>query len=292
MTDATKYEVVSRCLQAASGAVPADLEDTLYLIHVQSDGTSHFLKESQMVGSTTVESDKVAAGVKDKSPVAYLYDNFDERYAFAVDTENTLRFYKYDGRWKESQLGSLPKQNLHPDSQLAACFTPNGIVVYFQDPSGKFSGVEEQGGIWKTLTPLNVETRDGTPLSVSFSEEESRLILNYIGKDKALHYLSIAHSTGEFKDHTYPGTEFDKHVENFLVFRGDQSTEAYFITPSETRNSSVLHRVDGDGKKAVLGYSTNGKFEPDSSAQCFAWCYCPIVVWYVCVPQPRCCYCW
>ncbi|KAF2795303.1 hypothetical protein K505DRAFT_374011 [Melanomma pulvis-pyrius CBS 109.77] len=257
MADASKYEVVSRCLQAASGAVPGDLDDALYLIHVQSDGASHFLKESQMEGSTTVESDKISTGVKERSPVAYLYDNFDERFAFAVDEENTLRFYTYDGRWKESQLGSLPKQKLHPNSQLAACFTPTGIVVYFQDPSRKFSGVEEQGGVWKALTPLDVKTRDGTPLSVSFSEEESRLILNYIGEDKALHYLSVADSTGKFEDHTYPGTKFDKHVENFLVFRGDQSTEAYFITPSETRNSSVLHRVDGDGNSAVLGYSTD-----------------------------------
>ena len=112
--------------------------------------------------------------------------------------------------------------------------------------------------------------------------------------------LSTSSEALIFTDHTYPNSNFDKDIENFLVFRGEeegQGTEAYFLTRSTTREASVLTRVDlgkdnEEATRAVLGYSKDGKFEPDASAQCFAMCWCPIVVYYVYIPRRRCCYCW
>jgi hypothetical protein len=78
MADSAKYEVLSRCLQAASGAVPGDLDGNLLLVHVQNDGSSHILTESQMKGGTVVDEDMIGEGVKAKSPVAYLYANSEE----------------------------------------------------------------------------------------------------------------------------------------------------------------------------------------------------------------------
>ena len=96
-------------------------------------------------------------------------------------------------------------------------------------------------------------------------------------------------------DKVFPKSKFDKPITNFIVFRGEdgQGTEAYFLTPSISGNGSVFTRVDGDGTRATLGYARDGKFEPDSSAQCFRMCCCPIMVYYVHMHHMRRgCYCW
>ena len=72
--DSSKYEVLSRCLQAARGAVPADQEDSLYLVHEEGNQ----LIERLMEGSEPTEQDRIATGVKSKTPAAYLYKDTDE----------------------------------------------------------------------------------------------------------------------------------------------------------------------------------------------------------------------
>jgi hypothetical protein len=72
--DASKYEVLSRCLHAASGAVPGDQPGLLYLVNEENGELLEFL----MVGGTKVEEDIIAGNVKTKTAAAYLYDNNDE----------------------------------------------------------------------------------------------------------------------------------------------------------------------------------------------------------------------
>ncbi|KAL9103419.1 MAG: hypothetical protein Q9163_001521 [Psora crenata] len=265
--DASKYEVLSRCLYAASGAVPFDQPDKLYLVNEENGE----LSEQLMVGGSKVDEDIIADNVKSKTPAAYLYQNNDERRCFCVGADNTLKYYKFTESWEPASLGSLPEQRIHPVGNLCGCFTPEGVAVYFQDPSGNLRGVEERKGVWRTLQPIGVDTQKRTPLKISFSEANSSFYLYYVGADGFLHYRTISSSGEESQDHIFPESKFGKPIENFIVFRGedDRKTEAYFLTSSEKRAaSSVFTRIDGDGKKATLGYSTGGKFEPDNNAQC------------------------
>lgn len=75
-SDGSKYEVLSRCLQAASGAVPADADEpnALYLVH-EEDGQ---LVERLMEGSEPTDQDRIATDVKPHTPAAYLYKSADE----------------------------------------------------------------------------------------------------------------------------------------------------------------------------------------------------------------------
>ena len=73
-SDGTRYEIVSRCLDAASGAVPPDDPDSLYLVHAQGDK----LVERCMNGSQTREQDEIATDIKNQSPAAYLYGDTEE----------------------------------------------------------------------------------------------------------------------------------------------------------------------------------------------------------------------
>lgn len=73
-SDASKYEVLSRCLYAASGAVPGDQPDSLYLVHEQNGE----LVERLMKGSREIDKDGIAGNVKTKTPAAYLYENEEE----------------------------------------------------------------------------------------------------------------------------------------------------------------------------------------------------------------------
>lgn len=114
-----------------------------------------------------------------------------QRYTFCVDTENTLKYYKFNESWEQVSLGSLSEQKLHPESKICACFTREGMIVYFQDASSNLRGIEEKKGVWKSLEPIVVSTQEGTPLKVSFSEVDSTIFLYYIGADKFLHYRTI-----------------------------------------------------------------------------------------------------
>ena len=69
--DASKYEVLSRCLSAASGAVPGDQPDSLYLVNEENGE----LLELLTAGGTKVDEDIIAGDVKTNTAAAYLYDN-------------------------------------------------------------------------------------------------------------------------------------------------------------------------------------------------------------------------
>ena len=116
---------------------------------------------------------------------------------FCVDKSDTLKFYKYEGSWKAATLGSLPAQKLHTKGKLCATITPDGIVLYYQDPSGNLKGIEQRNGAWKALDTVSVKTQDASPLSVSFSESDSNLYLYYVGSDASLHYRVISYKSGK-----------------------------------------------------------------------------------------------
>ena len=73
-SDSSKYEVISRCLQAAGGAVPADQPQSLYLVTEEDNE----LMESLVEGSVAMDQDRIATEVKANTPVAYLYKNANE----------------------------------------------------------------------------------------------------------------------------------------------------------------------------------------------------------------------
>ena len=69
--DVSKYSVIARCLQAASGAIPTDQQGRLLLINEEDDD----LMESIMEGSKLIDQDYIASGVKTNTPAAYLYQD-------------------------------------------------------------------------------------------------------------------------------------------------------------------------------------------------------------------------
>lgn len=72
--DTSKYSVIARCLQAASGAVPMDQQGKLCLINEEDDD----LMETIMEGSKLIDQDYIASGVRTNTPAAYLYQDYNQ----------------------------------------------------------------------------------------------------------------------------------------------------------------------------------------------------------------------
>ena len=72
--DASKYTVIARCLQAASGAIPADQPGKLCLINEDDND----LMETIVEGGKLVNEDYIASGVKTNTPAAYLYQELSQ----------------------------------------------------------------------------------------------------------------------------------------------------------------------------------------------------------------------
>lgn len=125
-----------------------------------------------------------------------------QRQVFFVSEENILKCYTYnakDAEWSEADLGAVADQELHPDSGLCACSNPEGIRVYFQDPSGDLKGIARQNGTWKDLGAVPAKPGNQTPLSVSFSQSDSTLYLYYMHEEGGLHYMAMNFPDGEWK---------------------------------------------------------------------------------------------
>lgn len=121
---------------------------------------------------------------------------------FYANEENVLKCYSYNAKdtaWSEADLGPIPDQELHSDSGLCACFSPEGIRVYFQDPSGNLRGIAQQNSTWKELGTVLAKPAKGTPLSVSFSHSDSALYLYYMNVDGSLHFMTMSFPEGKWK---------------------------------------------------------------------------------------------
>lgn len=73
-TDPSKYSVIARCLQAASGALPADQPGKLCLINEDEND----LMETIVEGNKLINEDYIASGVKKNTPAAYLYQELSQ----------------------------------------------------------------------------------------------------------------------------------------------------------------------------------------------------------------------
>jgi len=278
--DAGRYSIIARCLQSASGALPPDQEGKLCLIKEDEND----LMEMIMEGSNLVNQDYITSGVKTNTPAAYLYQEFAQRRVFCVSEEDILKCYSYDANestWSEVDLGPAAGQQLHPESGLCACFNPEGIRVYFQDPSGSLRGIALQNGTWTELGTVPAKPARGTPLSIAFSN--STFYLYYMNADGYLHYLNMAIPDGKWKDNLFPESKFTTTVDKFMAFRGETEAEmeAYFLS------SNKITRVDVAGTRSELGSIEGGVFVPNKTEQCWSVCYIPVLVY-----RPCCCYCW
>lgn len=119
---------------------------------------------------------------------------------FCVSEEDILKCYSYDANesiWSELDLGPAAGQQLHQESGLCACFNPEGVRVYFQDPSSSIKGIAMQNGAWTELGTVPAKPAQGTPLSVAFSN--STFYLYYMNVDGYLHYLHMSVPGGKWK---------------------------------------------------------------------------------------------
>ncbi|KAH8808631.1 hypothetical protein F5884DRAFT_753153 [Xylogone sp. PMI_703] len=260
--DGSRYSILARCLQAASGALPGDQEGKLCLITEEDND----LMETTWEGSKVVNQEYITSDVRTNTPAAYLYQDINQRLVFYVNSENILKCSTYDSddkTWEESDLGSISNQELHSDSGLCACSTPEGIRVYFQSPSGDLVGIAQQNGTWKELGSVQARPITGSPLTVSFSHSDSALYLYYVNTDKAIHYTSISFPDGKQQDAGFPGATFGTVIDQFMVFRGqtEANKDAYVLS------SNKIFQVNSQGEKTELGSIEGGTFIPNTTEQ-------------------------
>lgn len=141
-----------------------------------------------------------------------------QRLVFCIDEANTLECYKYNAEgqdWDEVTLGEVAI-NVHPQSKLAACLSPRGIMVYFQDPTGAIKGRASGRESWTNIDTIPAKPYSGCALSVIVADDKPHLF--YLHEDKNIHYVvqSLESDTMEGRYHQPPHVDSAKNVRSHL----------------------------------------------------------------------------
>lgn len=86
----------------------------------------------------------------------------------------------------EANLGNAGNTTVHPESNLSASITPDGIIVVYQAPDNTLNGICNKGASWEPLQQIPAKPLPATPILATILD--SKLAVFYMHKDLSLHY--------------------------------------------------------------------------------------------------------
>ncbi|KAI5779956.1 hypothetical protein DFH27DRAFT_584893 [Peziza echinospora] len=208
---------------------------------------------------TGVDVVTITEGLKANAPAAYLRGP-SKRYVFTVGGDGTIKSFAIDNEEYEYDEEPGPISNLslkvHPQSQLAAAFSPEGPIVAYQDESGQINAVlASDPTSWSHLGPLSKASKPviGTPLS--FIAAAEGLKLYYLSSDGHAHYLTDPQSSGASKDHQVDWANLGSgKVKRFVTRQGGEGSVFLHVLGSDNsfsintpEKAEVLGKVNKDG---------------------------------------------
>jgi len=114
---------------------------------------------------------------------------------FYVDKPGYLKASTYnpdphaEAAWEADEaLGELGSMGVHRGGKISACFTEDGLLVFFPSPGGSVECIEQKGGKWSPRGPL--------PPSIPIDSPHYPLVVDdklhffYVSKHGSLDYLT------------------------------------------------------------------------------------------------------
>ncbi|KAK6498028.1 hypothetical protein TWF506_004271 [Arthrobotrys conoides] len=269
---------IAYCFSASGTFVT---ENFSHLIHAKNGTITEEVWDP--VHGETVKLEEVGCGVKDGAPAAYVwYSNGDygtgedeaigsdeERMIFSITPENKIIAFKYDFEeddvWLDYAAGNASEISVHAQSGLAAAINPDGLYLFFMNPSGGLQAAVRSGGEnWKLTDVLPAEAKIGTPLTTSSSEEGVSIF--YFGIDDTLHYLYRGHKSSSWEDHKIDNIVVKGPVTRFRASQDQEGKfEAYVLTEGR------LFQISESGESVDVGVVEDGILRKTSNAQNIRW---------------------
>jgi hypothetical protein len=197
-----------------------------------------------------------------------------QRFILYIASSNILKWAAYiaeKGEWKELKFGNGDIR-VHPQSRLAACLTPRGILAFYHAaPSGGLTGILIDGINAEVLENIPAEPAVGGALAVltTGTVGAEQIQVYYLHGDGSIHFVGRDLASGAWEGE--PSVHHHREMKK-LINRLDRFPNIYIdnILPDShvsTPITRVIVLLDPETSDPVAAFIAGGVLSVISSGQ-------------------------